>query len=810
MSAMTWQEYLASLDSPHERSTAGPPPIEPLVPNIDLPLSEPVTYRTIAITSLPDVAEEYELASPLDPLAENASTASWPQKLATAPAEGAILTHEQAWRLRGVTLGRLLHSITLAPGEVTQVAVTEWHRDTRGDATEDIGADERSGRSASRTRDVHQVTNEVATETTRGRSESDTASGRADVGVGGVLGMLGVGASGSVGGGVASSVSYNAGTRGLAASSNGTIKQSTQQQASNVRGQRAALVQEVQRTDTERFETRVVANYNHMHALNILYFEVLQVYELSTETKNPERCIFLPLEPIVFDAAQVRTFTEPLARAAAAAGWPVLAEGIALHGSDDVSRERRLTRLGARARASATKLSEAAQAAADARAALVAASSDVDAATTAVAGEQVNVSRAMSGVTAVQREESQLTSQAAALRAQMATLDRMIHAPFFDFANTFTRAKHEEQYRRAEGRLQQVNGQLQEQRARAEQAHDELVAAQGRLAESQSAAAQAIQARDAKRAFASTAAARLERARRQSTDDAASLSQAEDANRQTDEDIVAQLNDRGEFFNQAIWAQMTPDQVAATVGAATYQGVSLLETIDPTPVAVSGNYVGFRWNFPPGREDEAAEFRARVMAGYATDEPDDTVVMPTGGVFAEAVLGRANSAEELDLTRFWDWDEKTIPILPTAISSLHHVARAERAEARPGQLGAPAVSAQPLPDAPALPGHTLASMIGTSMFRDISGGDVIEGLLEQAQQVTGSGAKAAQERAHENISAYLDHVEQLLPTLTKAMQTGEKPDMSTIGALQNSLGAEGGKLDVEGLLAAAEELGLFL
>ena len=33
---------------------------------------------------------------------------------------------------------------------------------------------------------------------------------------------------------------------------------------------------------------------------------------------------------------------------------------------------------------------------------------------------------------------------------------------------------------------------------------------------------------------------------------------------------------------------------------------------------------------------------------------EEIIPLPSGGVFAEAVLGRYNAAEKLDLTRFWN------------------------------------------------------------------------------------------------------------------------------------------------------------
>ena len=48
---------------------------------------------------------------------------------------------------------------------------------------------------------------------------------------------------------------------------------------------------------------------------------------------------------------------------------------------------------------------------------------------------------------------------------------------------------------------------------------------------------------------------------------------------------------------------------------------------------------------------------------------DERIVpIQTGGVFAEAVLDRANAAEKLDITRFWNWQDSPIPLSPTDIA----------------------------------------------------------------------------------------------------------------------------------------------
>ena len=67
------------------------------------------------------------------------------------------------------------------------------------------------------------------------------------------------------------------------------------------RGRRASVVTEVSVSEAERLSTRVVANYNHMHALSVLYFEVVQIYRLLTEVTQVEPLLYLPIRPLDFE-----------------------------------------------------------------------------------------------------------------------------------------------------------------------------------------------------------------------------------------------------------------------------------------------------------------------------------------------------------------------------------------------------------------------------------------------------------------------------------------------------------------------------
>ena len=60
------------------------------------------------------------------------------------------------------------------------------------------------------------------------------------------------------------------------------------------------------------------------------------------------------------------------------------------------------------------------------------------------------------------------------------------------------------------------------------------------------------------------------------------------------------------------------------------------DSVNPEPVAVTGNYLGFIWNFGENGEAERREFEKKYMPD-AEKEPD-IIPLPSGGVLAEAVL----------------------------------------------------------------------------------------------------------------------------------------------------------------------------
>ncbi|MFI1577545.1 hypothetical protein [Embleya sp. NPDC020630] len=92
----------------------GPTPAD-LLPTTGNYPSEIVRYRSVVLTDIPGAKPARKLTGAIDLGEENLP-------FYDRPAEDMIVTTEQSWSAQGVTLGRLLHSLALAPGESTRVA----------------------------------------------------------------------------------------------------------------------------------------------------------------------------------------------------------------------------------------------------------------------------------------------------------------------------------------------------------------------------------------------------------------------------------------------------------------------------------------------------------------------------------------------------------------------------------------------------------------------------------------------------------------------------------------------------------------
>ena len=148
------------------------------------------------------------------------------------PAKGGLLTHMQSWYAQGVTLGQLLHSLALSPGESTRIAMVDWYRRTSEQSDEDIQESDRLYQSTQQARSISEITHAVATEVQHGNSVAFGSSSSKQAGGAGGLGIFFQASGGkSSTSGVATNVSRSSGRRDLSAAMNQRILSSTQQYA---------------------------------------------------------------------------------------------------------------------------------------------------------------------------------------------------------------------------------------------------------------------------------------------------------------------------------------------------------------------------------------------------------------------------------------------------------------------------------------------------------------------------------------------------------------------------------------------------
>jgi hypothetical protein len=314
---------------------------EELRPRLGEYPTERVYYDTLVMLQLPMNGPRKPLDGPLSlaglslaaKAGEGKEGAPVPRATQPMPAIGALLTYSQSWNAQGLTLGHLLHSLALAPGESTRIAMIDWSRRSSAAASENISETEALDNTTNHSRAISEVQNSVASEMQSGGSKSSSsgkslglgASAASSVGASAPVGPATVSASksGGVSGqygktsGKAESSSWSIGTRSVGASMSQNVNDRTEQHAASVRNRRASAIREVSQSEHEQVSTRIVANYNHMHALTVQYFEVVQIYRVTVKFHKAARCLMIPMDVIDFsDPGIVERFRDELMAAA--------------------------------------------------------------------------------------------------------------------------------------------------------------------------------------------------------------------------------------------------------------------------------------------------------------------------------------------------------------------------------------------------------------------------------------------------------------------------------------------------------------
>ncbi|HSV65019.1 MAG TPA: hypothetical protein VLJ59_03800 [Mycobacteriales bacterium] len=696
---------------------------------------------------------------------------------------GALLTFNQSWFAQGVTLGQLLHGTSLAPGESTRIAVVDWSRRSRAGETEIINETDDLTNDQSRNRSISEVTKAVANEAQGGFSESNvnshsTQSGTSSAAeISAPLGGLFGGPSGSVGHtsseassqSNADSYSTSWGHRNIASAMNQQINDRTHQHAHSNRSRRASVVKEVSQSEHEGVSTRVLANYNHMHALTIQYYEVVQVYRVEVSVVKADRVVFIPvaLADLTNDAI-IRRFQGVLTRAALSYG---IAE--ALRNLDVLEiapeTESHFSLLGSSLAAFTSDVLRTRTTLAALSVGRMAAGKDTDKTTkgealeagaaTALAAGSVKPSAAMS-VLQVMNDQLWTPAQTSRLSG---LLNLNVLRPLTNSLYLPTDVLVEGGAVESAGAdVKIVFRDLNGAKITTVGPDSPVPMSQvGRIAVTGSSTERDIDAtvtltlnRNGVRFPVELPTIRIRKGKAGQTPVVQVKPGGVNVN------LKQHLMDNRMHYSQAIYRSLDATQIALLLSGYGIevgdQMVPVAQVVDPRPVRYIGNYLAFRMNSDPANDETWAEWlKDRGITIGAAKE--DIVPLATGGTFAEAVLGRSNCAEKLDITRFWNWQDSPIPIQPSDIAAIQTGSRATPEDVKPGQLSNPIINITAptsLPD-PMGTAAVLAAIQNGNMFRDMSGLQATIGLAQAALQATSAGAATAGQQAGENMNNLL-------------------------------------------------------
>jgi hypothetical protein len=185
---------------------------------------------------------------------------------------------------------------------------------------------------------------------------------------------------------------------------------------------------------------------------------------------------------------------------------------------------------------------------------------------------------------------------------------------------------------------------------------------------------------------------------------------------------------------------------------------------------------------------------------YSADPaPPMRISVPTSGVFAEAVMGKCNSCEAIDDTRFWRWEEAPIPDQPTLIAPLStDTRRTTPPSLAPDQFPEPLVRLQETPAAPAPTGLAAAvNALGVgNIFKDLTGlalnqenaAEALKASIKTAQGFATRAAALAQQRfLNRELDRGLEHIKS---ARDQGLITKEQAQERTESLLRGAIGEE--------------------
>lgn len=214
---------------------------------------------------------------------------------------GYALNMHQAWVPDGFSLGTLLYSTILAPGEEQRLILREQKQSYEViDQQEGVDSTAESYQSG-QTQKTTEAYNQAISQISDGSSDySYEASSSSKSCGGGFLGLVGGHSSKSSSSGSGQSHAHQANNYNEASGAARNFQNAIKAASEKISQASRLLIKTASSEESDAVSTKIIANHNHSHAMTIQYWEVMRRYKLQTCIENVDLILFVPMEMISF------------------------------------------------------------------------------------------------------------------------------------------------------------------------------------------------------------------------------------------------------------------------------------------------------------------------------------------------------------------------------------------------------------------------------------------------------------------------------------------------------------------------------
>jgi hypothetical protein len=221
---------------------------------------------------------------------------------------GYVVKMHQIWIPTGLSLGDLVYSLPLAPGEQQRIAIS--------DERETLSVREQEAMTAQEYQRYNEVADsstnavfrsafdEAASGGSRMKVNTESGSFGGGLGIGAIFGPIVAGLG--IGGGYSDSTttgstsSWQNASRDYVSNASQDFHSSLSRQASARREAARTSVRLASASEQRQVVTKVITNHNHNHALTMQYWQVLRHFGVSSVVDDVQLVCFVPLEIVRF------------------------------------------------------------------------------------------------------------------------------------------------------------------------------------------------------------------------------------------------------------------------------------------------------------------------------------------------------------------------------------------------------------------------------------------------------------------------------------------------------------------------------